>query len=72
MYDHTSIASYRHWCVGNVGRQVRPLALDGRDAEIAGGFPSDPILSGPCRTYLDINERRDRFLTFLDACHFLL
>ncbi len=50
MYDHTRNASYRHWCLGNVGRRVRLLALDGRNAELAGGFPSDPILSGPHRT----------------------
>ncbi len=36
--------------MGNVGRRVRLLALDGRNAGLAGGFPSDPILSGPCRT----------------------
>ncbi len=36
--------------MGNVGEQVRLLALDGRNAELAGGFPSDPILSGPRRT----------------------
>jgi hypothetical protein len=29
---------------------IRLLALDGRNAELAGGFPSNPILSGPRRT----------------------
>jgi hypothetical protein len=33
--------------VGNVGKQVWLLALDVRNAELAGGFPSNPILSGP-------------------------
>jgi hypothetical protein len=50
VYDHAPIASNRHWCVGNVGRRVWLLALDGRNAELAGGFPSDPILSGPRQT----------------------
>jgi hypothetical protein len=40
--DHTHIASYRRWCVGNVGERV--LALDSRNAELAGG------LSGSRRT----------------------
>ncbi len=52
MYDHSRIASYRRWCVGNVGKRVQLLALDGRNAELAGGFPSNPILSGPRRTVL--------------------
>ncbi len=34
----------------NVGRRVRLLTHDGRNAELAGGFPSDPILSGPRQT----------------------
>ena len=48
VYDHTRIASYQRWCLGNVGRPVRLLAHDGRNAGLAGGFPSDPILSDPC------------------------
>ncbi len=39
-------------CVGNTGRRVRLLALDGRNAGLAGGFPGDPILSGPRQTTL--------------------
>ena len=35
----------------NEGTLVRLLALDDRNAELAGGFPSDPILSGPRRTF---------------------
>jgi hypothetical protein len=36
--------------VGSVGKRVRLLALDGRNAELAGGLSSNPILSGPRRT----------------------
>jgi hypothetical protein len=38
VYDHTHIASYWCWCVGNVGKRVQLLALDGRNAELAGVF----------------------------------
>ncbi len=45
MYDHTHIASYRHWGVRSAGLlHVRLLALDGRSAELAGGLPSGFIL----------------------------
>jgi hypothetical protein len=51
VYDHTRIASYRRWCVrsvGNpplllyseVGKRVRLLALDDRNAELAEGLSS--------------------------------
>jgi hypothetical protein len=50
VYDHTRIASYRHLGVGNVGKRVRLLALEGYECCSAGGFPSNPILSGPRRT----------------------
>jgi hypothetical protein len=56
VYDHTRIASYLHWCVGKVGRRVRLLALDGRNLGLAGGFPSDPNLSGPRQTYRYISS----------------
>ncbi len=47
VYDHTHIASYRHWGVRSAGLlHVRLLALDGRSAELVGGLPSGPILSG--------------------------
>jgi hypothetical protein len=51
VYDHTHIASYRIWCVGNVGKRVGLLALDGRNADLAKGFPSNPFLSGPRQTH---------------------
>jgi hypothetical protein len=51
VYDHTHIASYRHWGAGSEGQlRIRLLALDGRDAELAGSLSSDPILSGMRRT----------------------
>ena len=50
VYDHTHIASYRRWGARSVGKQFWLLALDGRDAELAGGLSSDPILSGLRRT----------------------
>ncbi len=52
VYDHTHIASYRRWCVGNVEKQYGYWLLTVRNAELAGGFPSNPILSGPRRTIL--------------------
>ncbi len=52
-YDHTRIASYRHWGARSAGPlRVRLLALDGRNAELAGGLSSNPILSGLRRTPL--------------------
>ena len=37
VYDHTRIASYRHWGARIAGPlRVQLLALDGRDAELAG------------------------------------
>jgi hypothetical protein len=33
---------------------IRLLALEGRNAELAEGFPSNPILSGPRRTVIII------------------
>ncbi len=46
MYDHTCIASYRCWGVRSVGKRVWLQALDGRNAELARGLSSNPILSG--------------------------
>jgi hypothetical protein len=46
VHDHTHIASYRHCGVRSVGKRNRLLALDGRNAELAGGLSSNPILSG--------------------------
>ncbi len=34
--------------VTSVGKRVRLMALDGRNAELAGGLSSNPILSGLC------------------------
>jgi hypothetical protein len=49
-YDHTRIASYGHWGARSVVKRVRLMALDGRNAELAGGLSSNPILSGLRRT----------------------
>ncbi len=46
MYDHTPIASYRHLRVGNVGGEYGYWLLEGNQCSSAGGFPSNPILSG--------------------------
>jgi len=42
---HTGVGGVR-----SVGKQVRLLALDNRNAELAGGLSSNPILSGLRRT----------------------
>jgi hypothetical protein len=47
VYDHTRISSYR---VGNVGGEYGYWLLKGNECCSAGGFPSNPILSGPRRT----------------------
>ncbi len=53
MYDHTHIASYRHWGARSAGLLcVWLLALDGRNADLAGGLSSNPILSGLRRTII--------------------
>jgi hypothetical protein len=52
VYDHTHIASYQHRGARSVGKGVRLLALDGSNAELAGGLSSNPILSSLCRTTL--------------------
>ncbi len=49
VYDHTHIASYWHLRVGNVGGEYGYWLLKGNECCSAGGFPSNPILSGPCR-----------------------
>jgi hypothetical protein len=50
--DHTHIASYRRWGVMSIGKRVGLLDHDGRDADLAGGLSSDPILSSLRRTLL--------------------
>jgi hypothetical protein len=46
MYDHTRFASYLHLLVGNVGGEYKYWLLEGNECSTAGGFPSNPILSG--------------------------
>ena len=46
VYDHTLIASYRHLRVGNVVGEYGYWLLKGNECCSAGGFPSNPILSG--------------------------
>ncbi len=46
VYDHTHIALNRHLCVGNVGGEYGYWLLKGNECYSAGGFPSNPILSG--------------------------
>jgi hypothetical protein len=46
VYDLTRIASYQHWGAWSVGKRVQILALDGKNAELAGGLSSNTILSG--------------------------
>ncbi len=53
VYDHTHIASYRHLHVGH-------WLLKGNECCSAGGFPSNHILSGPCRTPLYFMYRTPR------------
>ncbi len=50
VYDHTRIASYRHLPVGNVGGEYGYWLLRGNECCSAGGFPNNPVLSGPRRT----------------------
>jgi hypothetical protein len=51
VYDHTRIVSYQRWSWRNAGQlRVRLLVHDGRSAELAGGLPNSPILSGLSRT----------------------
>ncbi len=54
VYNHTRIASYRHLRVGNIGKPVRLLVLGGYECCAAGGFPNNPILSGPRRNGLPL------------------
>jgi hypothetical protein len=54
VYDHTRIASYQRLHVGNVGGEYSYWLLNGNECCSAGGFPSNPTLSGsaPNRIYL--------------------
>jgi hypothetical protein len=50
-----------HSCVGglgSIGKRVRLLALNSRNAELAGGLSSNPILSGLRQT---MNDLRDKY-----------
>jgi hypothetical protein len=43
VYDHTRIASYRHWSLKSAGQlRFRLLVLNGRSAKLAGGFAKWP------------------------------
>jgi hypothetical protein len=46
VYDHTPFASYLHLRVKNVGGKYDYWLLEGNKCSAAGGFPSNPILSG--------------------------
>ncbi len=46
VYAHTRFASYLHLRVGNVGSEYDFWLLEGNQCSAAGGFPSNPILSG--------------------------
>ncbi len=46
MYNHTCFASYLHLRVGNVRSEYAYWLLEGNECSTAGGFPSNPILSG--------------------------
>jgi hypothetical protein len=61
VYDYTCIASYRHLYVGNVGSKYGYWLLEGNECSAAGGFPSNPILSGsaPNRHTRDV-KRKER------------
>ncbi len=53
LYDHTRIASYRHWGARSAGLlRVLLLALDGRSAKLARGLPSGHIMSALSQTQL--------------------
>ncbi len=47
VYDRTHIVSYRRWGSRSVGKRVRLLALDGRNAELAGGLSISPCILCP-------------------------
>jgi len=46
VYNHTRFASYLHLRVGVVGGEYDYWLLEGNECSTAGGFPSNPILSG--------------------------
>ncbi len=41
-----TLITYRHLRVGNVGGKYSYWLLEGNECSAAGGFPSNPILSG--------------------------
>jgi hypothetical protein len=66
VYDHTHIASYRHWGARSAGElRIGLLALDCRSAKLAGGLPSGPILSGLSQT--DIIYQNTRYVTIVGS-----
>ncbi len=46
--------------------RTRLLALDSRNAELAGGFPSNPILSGPRQTKYIWEKASEYFESYHD------
>ncbi len=56
MYDYTRIASYRHLRAGNVGGEYGYWLLRGTNAD-AGGFPSNPILSGSAPNTVSVVDK---------------
>ncbi len=62
VYDHTCIASYGHLRVGDIGSEYGYWLSEGNECSAAGGFPSNPILSGPAPNtiYLIIQQEGGR------------
>ncbi len=48
-----TIITYRHLRVGKVGGEYGYWLLEGNECSAAGGFPSNPILSGSVPTIFD-------------------
>jgi hypothetical protein len=66
VYDHTSIASYQHLRVGNVGGEYGYWLLEGNECYSAGGFPSNPILSRSMPNNRNIEYRIGEFKKLLE------
>jgi hypothetical protein len=57
VYDHTRIASYRHLRVGNIGKHVRLLALDGGRIHTSWGLAKVPYSALPVQnTYQGLSN----------------
>jgi hypothetical protein len=66
VYDHTRIASYLHLLVGNVGGEYGYWLLKGNECSSAGGFPSNPILSGSAPNTNYVGEGQKNLAIFSD------